>query len=136
MIHTGDVNETYSSPFRLANVLNWFPNLTVIAAHLGGYSKWEEAAEFLHGKHLYIDTSSSIAYLGAEKATKIIRAHGVDKVLFGTDYPKVRHKEELALFLSLPLTEDERRKILYDNAFKLLNGYNTLGHHAHNENTQ
>lgn len=120
LIHTGDANVEYSSPKRLANVLDRYPKLTVIAAHLGGYSQWDEAERYIIGRDCYIDTSSSLWAISNERAVNIIRRHGVDKVLFGTDYPLVRQKDELKRFMELDLTEEEKRKILFENAKKLL----------------
>lgn len=120
LLHTGDKDTDYSSPYRVENILKKYPRLTVIAAHLGGYSEWEEAEEHLVGKNLYIDTSSSLWAIPPERAVSIIRRHGVDRVLFGTDYPLTRHKEELQRFFALGLTEEENRKILFENAAKLL----------------
>jgi len=120
LIHTGDKNTDFTSPRRLANVLDRYPNLTVISAHLGGYSEWDEAEKYIIGRNCYIDTSSSIWALPKERAVNIIRKHGVDKVLFGTDYPLTRHKDELERFLSLGLTEEENNKILFENAKRLL----------------
>jgi predicted TIM-barrel fold metal-dependent hydrolase len=121
LIHMGDEERTSSSPERLANVINMFPKLTVIAAHLGGYQMWDESIKYLVGKNLYFDTSSSLAILDKEKATQIIRNHGVEKVLFGTDYPMWSHEEELQRFYNLDLTDEERELILWKNASKLLN---------------
>lgn len=121
LIHMGDANRTSSSPERLARVLNKFPNLTVIAAHLGGYQMWDASIKYLVGKNLYFDSSSSLAFLDKEKAEYIIKAHGVNKVLFGTDYPMWSHKEELKRFYNLNLTDEERELILWKNAAKLLN---------------
>ncbi len=121
LIHMGDEKRNSSSPKRLANVLNKFPNLTVIAAHLGGYQMWVDSIKYLVGKNLYLDTSSSLAFLGKEKATYIIKEHGTKKVLFGTDYPMWSHKEELERFFNLDLTAEEQECILWKNASKLLN---------------
>lgn len=120
LIHTGDIKSPYSKPARLAHVLDKFPNLTVISAHLGGYSEWDDAEKYIIGRNCYIDTSSSLWALPPERAVNIIRRHGVDKVLFGTDYPLTHHKEELKRFMALPLTEEEREKILFTNAKRLL----------------
>lgn len=120
LLHTGDKDTDYSSPYRVENILKKYPRLTVIAAHLGGYSEWEEAEEHLVGKNLYIDTSSSLWAIPPKRAVSIIRRHGVDRVLFGTDYPLTLHKEELQRFFALGLTEEENRKILFENAAKLL----------------
>jgi predicted TIM-barrel fold metal-dependent hydrolase len=120
LIHMGDENRTSSSPKRLANVLNKYQNLTVIAAHLGGYQMWDEAIKYLVGKNLYLDTSSSLAFLNKEKSTYIIKTHGTNKVLFGSDYPMWSHEEELQRFYSLDLTPEEQEQILWKNASNLL----------------
>lgn len=120
LIHMGDENKDSSSPLRLARILDRFPNLVVIAAHLGGYQMWDDSAKYLVGRNLFMDTSSSLAYLDSKKAVEMIRCHGVNKILFGTDFPMWGHQEELNRFLSLELTDNEKKAILYDNAAKLL----------------
>jgi predicted TIM-barrel fold metal-dependent hydrolase len=120
LIHMGDERGDASSPARLLNVINAFPTLTIIAPHLGGYTKWDEAMETIIGRDIYIDTSSALAFMPPEKAAAIIRAHGIDKVLFGSDYPMWLHRDELERFFALGFTDDENEKILYSNAAKLL----------------
>lgn len=120
LMHLGDEKLDYSSPRRMAKILDLFPNMTVIGAHLGGYGRWNEARKYLVGKNIYLDTSSALWRLSSQEAVSIVRAHGADKVVFGTDYPIASHWDELNRFLSLPLTEEERRKILWDNAAKIL----------------
>jgi predicted TIM-barrel fold metal-dependent hydrolase len=120
LIHMGDANKDSSSPERLLKVLKKYPKLTVIGAHLGGYQKWESACETLAGMNLYFDTSSSLPFLKPETAVNIIRKHGVDKVIFGTDYPMWVPEEELSRFMNLPLTDREKERILWKNCAKLL----------------
>ena len=121
LMHMGDEKKTSSSPERLSKVLNMFPKLTVIAAHLGGYRMWNDSVRYLLGKNVYFDTSSSLPFLDKKAAVDIIRLHSVKRVLFGTDYPMWTHEEELQRFLSLELTECERELILSENANKLFN---------------
>lgn len=121
LIHVGDKNSDGASPERLSNVLKELPHVNFIAAHLGGYSEWESAKKYLIGKNLYIDTSSSIRFLSPDETTEIIRAHGADKVLFGTDYPLSNHKFEFECMKKLNLTNDEYEKIYWENAYNLLN---------------
>jgi predicted TIM-barrel fold metal-dependent hydrolase len=120
LLHMGDINKSSSTPARLARILDKFPKLLVIAAHLGGYSMWEEAMEFLVGRNLYLDTSSSLMILKSDEAERIIRTHGVNKVVFGTDYPMWSYEEELDRFFKLNLTERERKLIFWDNINNLL----------------
>lgn len=120
LIHMGDENRDSSSPLRLSRILERFPRLTVIAAHFGGYRMWDDSMKYLFGKNVYMDTSSSLPFLDRAKATEMIRRHGADKFLFGSDFPMWDHQEELERFLSLDLTDEERKAILYDNAARLL----------------
>jgi predicted TIM-barrel fold metal-dependent hydrolase len=121
LFHLGDEHSDNSSPKRLARVLELFPEMTVIAAHLGGYTRWDDAEKYLIGKNLYLDTSSTLCKLTPERAGALIEAHGADKILFGTDYPARLHKEELENFLKIPLSGGARQKILSTNAIKLFN---------------
>ena len=120
LVHTGDYRYEYSQPKRMRNVIDTFPKLTVIGAHLGGWSQWEEAMKCLLDRNLYVDSSSSLYAFSPEKGKEIIRTWGADRVLFGTDYPMWVHEEELERFYALGLSEEENRKILYENAAKLL----------------
>ena len=121
MIHMGDFRTDFSSPYRLSRVLKRFPNLKIIAAHFGGYSEWDQVWKHLIGKEVYFDTSSSIFKLGADEAAKIVRAHGVDKILFGSDYPAVRPAHAIAEVLAMNLSSDDNEKIFYRNAERILN---------------
>lgn len=122
LFHMGDANSDASSPIRLTRILDKFPELVAIAAHFGGYRMWDLSCEHLIGKRLYMDTSSSLAYISPAKAVDMIRQHGAEKMLFGSDYPMWDHKEELERFLRLELTEEERSAILFNNAKRLLSG--------------
>ena len=121
MIHMGDKRTDFSSPYRLARVLDRFPQLQIIAAHFGGYSEWDQAWKHLVGRELYFDTSSSIFKLGADNAAKIVRAHGAEKILFASDYPAVRPEQAIADVLAMKLTEKENEQIFYLNARRILN---------------
>ena len=119
MIHLGDYRTDFSSPYRLAHVLDEFPQLTVIAAHFGGYSEWDQAWKHLVGRNVYFDTSSSIFKLGAAEAAKIVRAHGADKILFASDYPACRHQQAIDDVLAMKLSENENRLIFSGNAERI-----------------
>jgi predicted TIM-barrel fold metal-dependent hydrolase len=120
LIHCGDYRFDYSNPNRIEAVLKAFPRLTVIGAHLGGWSVWEEAVERLaHYPNFLVDTSSSLYALTPERAKEIIRRFGADRVLFGTDYPMWDVGDELSRFHALDLTVEEEEKILSGNAVRL-----------------
>ncbi len=120
LMHTGDSRFDYSNPNRMLPILQIYNGLTVVGAHLGGWSVWDEACEKLSGMpNFYVDTSSSLYELSPERATEIIRCYGVEKVLFGSDFPVFSPDIELERFMKLPLTDSERRLILSENVLKL-----------------
>lgn len=120
LVHAGDYRYDYSGPKRIAHVLEKHPTLKVVAAHFGGYTQWEDSEKYLVGKNVWFDTSSSLWKLTPDEAMRMIRNHGVEKMLFGVDYPMWDHQEELERFNKLPLTPEERDAILYKNAVDLL----------------
>lgn len=120
LIHTGDSRYDYSNPNRMMPILDIYKNLTVIGAHFGGWSIWEEATKVLSEyKNFYVDCSSSLYALTPEKAKELIMAYGTHKVLFGTDYPMWKPEEELEKFMKIELSEKQREDILYNNTAKL-----------------
>lgn len=120
LIHTGDYRYDFSNPNRLLPILDIYENLTVIGAHLAGWSVWEEACEKLsHKKNLYVDCSSTFPFYDVKKARELICRWGFDRVLFGSDYPMWNPLTELDTFLSLDLGEEANRKILSENAIRL-----------------
>ena len=121
LMHTGDKRYDNSNPNRLVPILETYTDLVVIGGHFGGYSVWDDAQKHLTGfDNFYVDTSSSLWKISPEKAGELIAAYGVDKVLFGTDYPMWTPKDELEKFMKIDLSDSDRQKILYDNAAKLL----------------
>ncbi len=116
LVHTGDSRYPYSEPARMARALDMVPELKVICAHLGGWSVWEDAWHALAGRpNVWVDTSSSLYAITPEKAAEVIRRYGAEHVFFGTDYPMWAPDEELARFMAVPLTEEERELILHKN---------------------
>ena len=120
LFHCGDARYDRSTPRRLANVLDRFPDLSVLGAHFGGFSQWKEAYALLKDyPQLHMDTSSSLSFLSDEDAMTLIEGYGPDKLMFGTDYPLWVMEQELDRFFRLPLSEDQRRQILFGTFSRL-----------------
>ena len=114
LFHCGDARYDRSSPQRLAHVLDSFPELSVIGAHFGGYSQWGQAYAVLKDyTRLHMDTSSSLSFLSDEDAMRLIEGYGPERLMFGTDYPLWVMEKEIERFFSLPLTDTQRRQILF-----------------------
>ena len=122
LFHVGDAHVDYSAPERLARVLELFPEAKIIAAHMGGYSCWGQGEKFLVGKNVYLDISSTVSTgkISYAEIDRLIKLHGVDKILFASDYPAVRHDRAIFDFFQLDLTSEEREKVSHLNAEKLL----------------
>lgn len=112
----------HCTPSRLVRVLDKFPTMTVVAAHMGGFRCWDEVQQHLVGRNLYFDTSYSLRFLGADRMVSLIRGHGVERILFATDSPWANQATEVAEIRKLPLTEQEITAILGGNARCLLGG--------------
>ena len=120
MIHTGDNRYHNSNPCLIPPILKKHPHLTLICAHLGGYSEWDDAARLLADTSVYVDTSSSSFVLPPERVRELILLYGEDRVLFGTDFPMWSAKPEIDFLLSLGLPERTLRKIFSENILRLL----------------
>ncbi|MGQ9624158.1 MAG: amidohydrolase family protein [Candidatus Bathycorpusculaceae bacterium] len=121
-----------ANPKYLTSVLERY-SPTVILAHAGSYSAYkpgiwfEEALEL--GKqfdNVYFDTAAVSSFIFLEKNLKRIKeAIGLDRLLFGSDYPVVWGSDMKyeADFIKAcrHLTEEEKEKILGLNAEKILN---------------
>ncbi len=124
LFHTGwdplSPDKVHAPSEAVARMVKQFPKLTVIGAHMGGMNRYDEVEEFLAGTDLYIDTAMSSHYCSPEQFARLIKKHGADRVLFGSDCPWSRSCDELRFLEEAPLTDGEREKIYYRNAMRLL----------------
>ena len=110
-----------ASPARMVHLAERYGGLRMICSHMGGWRMWDESESRLIGKaDVYVETSFSLDELGADRAMDMIRRHGVDRVLFGTDWPWARQDESIDQLSRLPLDDVERERILWGNATELL----------------
>jgi predicted TIM-barrel fold metal-dependent hydrolase len=122
LIHMGDERYEYSRPCRLAQLMRAVPDLTVIAAHFGGYQRWEEALDLLPpSPNLWFDTSSSLGILSYGNAMRLIERFGVNKFMFGTDFPIWNPSLEIKKVEKLPLSENEFDLVFSENFKRLFN---------------
>jgi len=125
VFHTGtsvfqNVRLKYANPLYLDDVAVDFPDLTIVQAH-GGRGLWYDTAFFmakLH-KNVHIDISglppqNLLNYFpDLEKIA--------DKVVFGSDWPGAPSiRKNVEVIGKLPLKEETKRKILGENAKKIL----------------
>lgn len=115
---------------KLFNLALAAPGTNFIFAHLGGmnFRFWNilaaaRTAEGLFGENIYFDISATVAMVAdspiREEFVWTLRNVGTSQVLFGSDYPQYPLAKNLAALERLGLTEDEQRKIRYENASRL-----------------
>lgn len=122
---------SHCTPTMLRRAIDQADNVTLVAAHMGGWQCWQEAAALLKDTPVYFDTAFSAGVVHCTDGTRIplmddaafvdtVRALGANRILFGTDSPWASQRESLRHFLSMPLTADEQQAILSGNALRLL----------------
>jgi predicted TIM-barrel fold metal-dependent hydrolase len=122
MFHVGGNPTPYanqhSTPKMVLRVAEDFPELTIIAAHLGGLNMWDEVTETLAGReNIYMETSMTYEKILPTVAEKIIRKHGPRKIFFGTDYPFAPIKKCIGSARELSfLTQREQLDLMGENA--------------------
>jgi predicted TIM-barrel fold metal-dependent hydrolase len=126
MIHTGTsifpgARNLHAQPMLCDDVAIDYPDLVVILAH-GGRPLWMAEAFFLVRRHknMFMDISGIPPQKLLEYFPRIEEI--ADKVLWGTDWPGPgvpEIKGNIEKFIALPIREEARRKILYDNAARL-----------------
>ncbi len=110
----------HSDPACFARLLDRFPNLTVVLAHMGGWQQWDEVERRLAGREVYLDTAFSMTYLGAPRFCRLVEVFGAERVLFGSDGPWGDVTSEVARLRGMPLPDDDLEAILWRNAARLL----------------
>jgi predicted TIM-barrel fold metal-dependent hydrolase len=124
MGHTMDPSPIqYGHPVHLDEVALYFPDLTIVIAHTGW--PWVEEAIALASKHanVYLGTSAyGPKYWKSEMVQFLDSRRGRDKVMFGTDWPLLRHGVALDQIRSLGLRDESVASLTGLNArraFKL-----------------
>ena len=124
IFHSGDPRYPYSHPERIKRILDMFPDLTVVAAHFGGWSMQEVAFPLLKKyDRCFVDTCSAIMDMTDEKAVEYIKGYGVERVLFGSDYPVDCPVKQARRIMNLPISDDEKEKIAYINGERFIEEY-------------
>ncbi len=110
-----------SNPAKFAELHRRFPELKMILAHFGSWTQWDEVEKDLIGLDIFLETSFTLGFMEDAKFAELIRRHGADKVLFGTDSPWRNQKKEVESIRNLPLEDFQKELIFHINAEKLLN---------------
>ncbi len=127
MIHTGTsifpgARNRVADPMAADDVAVDFPKLPIVLAH-AGRPIWMTTAVFLVRRHpnVFLDLSGIPPAKLLEYLPRLEEISG--RCLWGTDFPSpgiASMRKNVEDFLALPLSEEAKRKILFDNAEALL----------------
>ena len=118
--HTGPLMASeVGRPIYLDQVALDFPELTIVAGHIG--YPWTDEAIAVATKHenVYIDTSAYTVKRYPAQLVEFLRGHGRSKVLFGTNYPMITPAKALAGLQDLGLDDETRALFLAGNALRV-----------------
>lgn len=111
----------YSQPIPyLDDVAADFPELTIIMAHPAVPWQEEQLSVAIHKGNVYIDLSGWSPKYFRPVLVQYVTSLLQDKALFGSDYPALQPERWLKDFEALEMKEPVRRKILLENARKIL----------------
>ena len=129
--------DAYTTVDKLSRMIQSINSENIILAHMGGWDEWDQVEKYIVGTNVRLDTSFTLTplrhinqagniistepgHLSEEQFVRIIRHHGVSKILFGSDSPWGDQREALSLIQKSRLTEEEKRQIVCGNAMELL----------------
>ena len=112
--------DVHCTPKMIEEVLNEVAPKNLVLAHMGGNEMFDEVEQLLVGRDVYLDTSYVLDKMDSWQFLRMVRNHGADKVLFGTDSPWGGQKKFVETFYQIPLTKEERELISSKNVIQLL----------------
>lgn len=119
--HTGPLmtSETGRPIPYLENVALEFPELKIVAGHIG--APWVNEVISLAHKfpNFYVDTSAYKTSRYPAEFAQYMQSSGCKKVMFGTNYPMLTAAACLQGLDDLGLAQDARKRFLFENASKL-----------------
>lgn len=119
--HTGPLrtSETGRPIPYLDDVALEFPELTIVAGHIGYPWTTEMIAVATKYPNVYIDTSAYTARRYPPELVDYLRRNGRRKVLFGTNYPMITPAKCLEHLDDLALDPETRDLFLHGNAARV-----------------
>jgi uncharacterized protein len=116
----------WGRPRYFGDVAASFPKLRLILGHLGKGYESEIAVLTRRYPNVYTETSMRLSGLDEAgkwtpaEAVTWFRLIGIDRILFGTKWPLFDPQRDIDTVHKLPLTPEEKRKILGENAKRAL----------------
>ena len=130
MAHAGPArgDKQYADPRAFAQVLEAFPQLRIVLAHMGGGS-WRQLLEIAKTyPNSYFDFCEIIEWTGAPNAptdyelANLIQNVGSERVMMGSDFPWYDIDHTVERLMELPLlSKKQKEEILGANAVRIVN---------------
>ncbi|MEJ2771281.1 MULTISPECIES: amidohydrolase family protein [unclassified Stygiolobus] len=109
----------YGRPIHFDEIAVMYPDLKMVLAHFGWPWTEEAIAVSLHKPNVYLDLSGwapkYIPRVLWDNAKRL-----ADKLIFGSDFPLISPKRWLKEFDAIPIDGEIKKKILKDNAERLI----------------
>jgi hypothetical protein len=118
-----------SHPLLFDKIAIKFPELTIILAHFGFPWIWDASVLAMRHPNVYLDLSNVFtsniqdyyeSILIRRIGKRTIESSLEKKILFGSDFPRIEPNKLVEAVQKLPLQEKTKKRILYENAKKLL----------------
>ena len=123
----GTPAEFNTTPKRLSALVDRYPEINFIGAHMGGLdAPYDQIrCHLVPRPNLFLDTSNAAHTLANKEFCDLVEQHGPKHILFGTDWPWFNHTKEIALIDPLLDTvgfnKEEKARVFSSNIHKLLN---------------
>ncbi len=135
-IDIGIYDHNYASVSHILQVVDEVRPKKLVLAHMGGWGCWEDIRRDLAGAPVWFDTAFSIGAVTADPAqedapyltenlsdeafVRLCRAHGTDRILFGSDSPWEDQADYVERVQRTSLSQEEKQQIFSENARRLL----------------
>ena len=135
-IDIGIYDHNYTSVSQVLKIIDEIHPEKFVLAHMGGWGCWEDVERDLAGAPVWFDTAFAIGAVTPDEAksgtpylannlsnedfVRIVRKHGVEKILFATDSPWESQKDYVERINKTSLSDLEKEMIFSENAKKLL----------------
>ncbi|MDO5147276.1 MAG: amidohydrolase family protein [Eubacteriales bacterium] len=132
----GIYDRNYCSVPHILKVLEEVRPEKFVLAHMGNWDEWQAVENHLAGAPVWLDTAFSIGPIAPspyleeppyeqmnlpdEAFVRLVRKHGADKVLFGTDSPWQDQSDYIARIQAMDFSEKEKELLFSGNALALL----------------
>ena len=128
----GIMHRNFAPVAQIQTVLNEINPDKFILAHMGGWKDWDTVEKELCGENVFFDTSFSLGsyvppegcklpeektkMLSKEQFERMVKKHGADKILFGSDSPWSDQKKEIERINACSFSNEEKEQIFFKNA--------------------